>query len=193
MEKIESSKYRVILRSVVVSDDAGLSRVQVCLTLGGRAEEAEHIGENSDEAVFVSIAQATIDALNRLLPCPLDLRIEYVKQIKARPSAPFTMLSLVRAGRAGKEMLLSGSCPVVRSAHEAAARSILDALNRTIELILEQHELREQFGVSIRIIDPPAVSTGEPNAIQILNFGLRSKVNAVAAALRRYFEPLTRR
>jgi hypothetical protein len=166
MERIESTKYRVILQEVVVRNEGeNRARAEVSLSLNGRIEQAERAGPAEEEAVLLSIAEATIDALNRLLPRPIDLHIEYIKQVKPRPSASQTILSLVRIKHSGKEILLSGSCPVQNSAQEAAARAMLDALNRTIELMLEQHELRSHIGklalktesTAVGIIDPPAV------------------------------------
>src|SRR5690242_5643563 len=68
MERIESNKFRVILREVIVKDEGEARvRAEVSLSFNGRLEQAERIGPAGEETVLLSIAEATIDALNRLL------------------------------------------------------------------------------------------------------------------------------
>ncbi|MEW6733669.1 MAG: tetratricopeptide repeat protein [Acidobacteriota bacterium] len=143
-EDITWTKYKIALQDVLVtSEGEAETRVHVSLTLGNRTEHNERVGSN--EMVLTLIASATLAALNQLLPKPLDVKLDYIKMVTPQLNTPATILSLFRLRQVNKEVFLNGSSPLLDNLHRTAARSVLDALNRTIERALEQSERREQI------------------------------------------------
>ncbi|KAF0240622.1 MAG: hypothetical protein FD167_4133, partial [bacterium] len=137
MEPTNNSKAndkRVSLSEVVVSEDDPVI-ARVALKLGNQVEWGESSGEKKIELTL--IGQATLEALNKILPRPLEAKLDYVEAVAAqRENTPQTALSLIRFRESQKEIFLNGSCPIGDSPYQAAAKSILDALNRKIDVEL---------------------------------------------------------
>lgn len=144
MDNPSSNNIRVLLTGVdVFQEDPVL--VKVSLKLGENTRFAEREGEKKD--VLLLIGQATLEALNKILPRSLDARLDYVEAVNPKKeNSPQTALSLIRFKELQKEVFLNGSCPIGNSLYEAAAKSVLDALNRKIDAELQRAELRSRTG-----------------------------------------------
>lgn len=118
-------------------------RVEVVLSLNNRTEEVERISQNTDEAIFTAIGLATLDAIRILVPRPLECQIDYVKKMEGKPA--IVMQSLLRIRESGKESFLSGNIVIGNSLYEASANSVLDALGRTLERMIELQQKRERI------------------------------------------------
>src|SRR5262249_28794625 len=127
------SKSRVSLQSVIEErKENDELRVEVTLSLAGNVAKGERSGQNTKESGLVLIALATLDALSQLLPRTLSFQLDYIKEVSPQPGAPVTILSLIRLRQEGGDILLNGSCAAEEVLPETVARSILDALNRSI-------------------------------------------------------------
>ncbi len=164
MESTNNSKAndkRVSLSEVVVSQNDPII-ARVALKLGNQVEWGECSGEKKIELTV--IGQATLEALNKILPRPLEARLDYVEAVAAqRENTPQTALSLIRFREAQKEIFLNGSCPIGDSPHQAAAKSILDALNRKIDVELQRAAFRARTGALVATNDMIAVINPEPS------------------------------
>lgn len=144
MDNSNSNSARVLLTGVEVSEEAPVY-VKVNLKLGENLRYGDKEGEKKD--ILLLIGQATIEALNKLLPRPLDAKLDYVEAVNPKKeNSPQTALSLIRFKEQQKESFLNGSCPIGNSIYEAAAKSVLDALNRKIESELQRAVLRSRTG-----------------------------------------------
>lgn len=151
---------RVLLSEVIVSeDDPVIARVS--LKLGEQTEWGESTGEK--KIVMTLIGQATLEALNKILPRTLDAKLDYVEAVAAqRENTPQTALSLIRFRELQKEIFLNGSCPIGESPYQAAAKSVLDALNRKIDVEIQRAALRARTtGALVATSDMMAVINTE--------------------------------
>ncbi|MBI4851854.1 MAG: tetratricopeptide repeat protein [Acidobacteria bacterium] len=121
-------------------------RIEVALSLNNRTEEVERISQNNDEAILINITLATLDVIRLLIPRPLECQIDYIKKVEAKPSPK--VQSLLRLKESGKENFLSGSAVINNSLYQSAVISILDALARTLEKMIELQQKRERIGRS---------------------------------------------
>lgn len=160
MDSSKPNDKRILLSEVTVSeDDPVIARVS--LKLGEQIEWGESTGEK--KIAMTLIGQATLEALNKILPRPLDAKLDYVEAVAAqRENTPQTALSLIRFRELQKEIFLNGSCPIGESPHQAAAKSVLDALNRKIDVEIQRAALRARTtGALMATSDMMAVINAE--------------------------------
>lgn len=138
---------RVELQKVEVHEiNDSQTRIELALSLNNRIEEIEKITQNSEENILTSIGLATLEAIRILIPRPLECQIDYVKRVDKKPTT--TVQCLLRLKESGKETFLSGSAVISNSLYESAVNSMLDALGRTLERLIELQQKREQIGRS---------------------------------------------
>lgn len=119
-------------------------RIEVALSLNNRTEEIERVSQNSDEAIFIALGLATIDLIRLLIPRPLDCQIDYIKKRDVKPLP--TIQSLLRLNEHGKETFLSGNIIIDKTPYEAVISSVLEALSKTLEKMIELQQRRERTG-----------------------------------------------
>lgn len=142
---------RILLSEVIVSESDPVT-TRVSLKLNEQIAWGESTGEKKTELTL--IGQATLEALNKLLPRPLDAKLDYVEAVAAqRDNTPQIALSLIRFRELQKELFLNGSCPIGDSPYQAAAKSVLDALNRKIDVELQRAALRARTGALVATSD----------------------------------------
>lgn len=126
---------RVLLREVVCEQHAPKPSVKVSLGLGERQVQGYSAASTEGAACPLHIAaEATLQALSQLLGPQTDLRVEQVG------SQPFGALSvclsqLSLAVDSGSETLL-GISQIRGDEASAAARAVLDAVNRQLQRLL---------------------------------------------------------
>lgn len=108
--------------------------VGVVLTLGERAEAG--YGERTSELIAAP-ALATLAAIEAFTPTAVSVELEWSDVISPAVDLPPIAVVMVRIEVAGVAMRYAGSV-VVRDDRldEAAARSVLQALNRRLEIML---------------------------------------------------------
>ncbi len=145
LKEDQLSKYRVILEDVCLSPKDGEQvKIEVILSFRGHKEQAERVGKNQEEEVLRLVALTTMDAINQLLPRPLDMQLEYIQKAK-REGEPPSIISLIHLYNFGKVSFLNGSCPMVGSIEKTAAQTVVYALNKTIEHALQFRSMRNKI------------------------------------------------
>lgn len=123
-----------------------LKRVEVFLSLDGKTSHTEQVGEANEAVILISVAKATIQGINALMPRALDTQIQYIKRVTNRLDLPASVNCLIRVRESGKDTLLNGQAPINTSLHAAAAAATLDALNSTIDRLLIRRDRLDKSG-----------------------------------------------
>ncbi|MEW6732947.1 MAG: tetratricopeptide repeat protein [Acidobacteriota bacterium] len=144
MGQEHNAKVDVLLDDVQVIIVDEQAQVEVSLSLNGRTEQGHKEGVNRDEEIIKLIALATLQALNRLLPRPLDLKLDYIKVASTRTDEMPFIHTLIRQREIGKDKFLQGRVALVGSPYKAAAQAILQALTETIEQALARQYINSR-------------------------------------------------
>ena len=118
-----------------VQDGRILARVQ--LSNGGLAHVGLAAGPTAETSCERVIAQATVNAVRQFAVfAGADRALAlHDLDVVASPEARTVLVSL-RMGRGDDTLILSGSAPIRDAAQTAAARAVLDGLNRQVESLL---------------------------------------------------------
>ncbi|MFA9430100.1 hypothetical protein [Egicoccus sp. AB-alg2] len=122
---------RLVLERVATSITGGSLHVEVVLRLGDRELLGSGTGASTGAGRFRAPAEATLDAVSGLLGERTNLHLEGVDVVEALGRRLAITLIELKAGR--YEASLTG-CVLVREVDvDAIVRSVLDALNRTLD------------------------------------------------------------
>ena len=120
---------RPAVGSIGVRTSRGECHVEVTLVAGDESYTGSALGPTSASARARVVAAATLAALKELLGLRCEVDSAQVVAAGAREVALTVLtLSVPRTG----DQVLTGSAPVRGDAADAVARSVLDALNRTL-------------------------------------------------------------
>lgn len=121
-----------LLQSVTTSDASVSFEATVVLEFDSEEHRGSSRGPSSLESRLTVVARATLDAVEPLLPDGYAVDLLWV-DIASVSMNNRTVISTLNAQTARQEQLLSGSAVVSRDVGTAAARSVLDALNRVVD------------------------------------------------------------
>lgn len=121
---------RVRFLGVQRQEEFGRVTVTVTLEWNDATVSASASGEKGPAIELKTTAQAALEALQKLSPQPLEVRIIGIKPIHAFDS-DLMVASLFR-GAAGAHHRLVGAVVVADDPNAAAAMAVLNALNRTL-------------------------------------------------------------
>jgi hypothetical protein len=108
----------------------------VTLAFGGRTAVGEARGMASPTGVHRAVATATLRAVERLVGDAVRVELEHL-EITALGSERTVVVLLTLLTRTGSEPL-TGAAAVRDDVRQAVIRATLDALNRRLELLLQQ-------------------------------------------------------
>jgi hypothetical protein len=104
-------------------------RVRITLEWHGQVCTGESIGESGEYIELRTAALAALQAIEKVVGEPLDVKVVGVKQIRAFDSE-LMVVSMHRSG--GTPQRLVGAVPGGRDPRESAAIAVLNGLNRTL-------------------------------------------------------------
>lgn len=116
------------------TEDAGRVGITVHLEWNDQIVTGSAIGEKGHVLELKTTAQAALDALQKLSPQDLDVRIIGIKPIHAFDS-DLMVASLLRNDGGGQRLV--GAVVVTHELRDAAAMAVLSALNRTLGNFLD--------------------------------------------------------
>ncbi len=116
------------------TEDAGRVGITVHLEWNDQIVTGSAIGEKGHVLELKTTAQAALDALQKLSPQDLDVRIIGIKPIHAFDS-DLMVASLLRNDGGGQRLV--GAVVVTNELRDAAAMAVLSALNRTLGNFLD--------------------------------------------------------
>ncbi|MFA9445090.1 hypothetical protein [Egicoccus sp. AB-alg6-2] len=126
-----ASVERLVLERVSTSLTAGQLHVEVGLRFGDRELSGTGDGSPTGHGRYRAPAEAALDAVTELLGPRATLHLEGVDIVETMGRRLAITLVHLRAGR--YETTLTGSAIVREADVDAIVRSVLDALNRTID------------------------------------------------------------
>lgn len=146
MSKSTTNNQIQLKRIEIHSINDNESRVEVELCLNERTELVEKIGFSDNASQLMTIGLATLDCIKLLVPRPLECQINYVKQMSGKQNTLDSVETLIRVKESGKETLLNGSAVITESIYKATVLSLLNALARPLEKMIELQQQRERVG-----------------------------------------------
>ena len=130
------------IREVVEEVIGDRKRIRVSIHGGGRKSSGEAYEKIENPDLFRTTAQATINALERLLSNRIDVRLEDVQTFRLGPREILIVLATTLIDN--REETFVGSSFVGSRPMDSAARATLDALNRRIHNLLLQAPRQEE-------------------------------------------------
>ncbi len=122
---------RVLLERIEIISSRDLAEVRVHLSLGGDGKvTGVSSGAPTSTGWLWAAAGATASALDSYMPAEASLSIEDVS-VSISKSRKIALVSLTLA-MDGKDLFLTGSCPVAHDEREAVVKATLDAVNRKL-------------------------------------------------------------
>lgn len=126
---------RVLLERIEIISSRDLAEVRVHLSLGGETKATGvSSGIPTPTGWLWAAAGATVSALNSYMPVEASMNIEDVS-VSISKSRKVVLVGLTLA-MDGKELFLTGSCPVAHDEREAVVKATLDAVNRKLGLLV---------------------------------------------------------
>ncbi|HHX28192.1 MAG: hypothetical protein ACOX5Q_07935 [Bacillota bacterium] len=126
---------RVQLRKVEIVSEADTAEVNVYLKMGNNEVMGSAEGVPTAKNWLWLSACAAINAIGQYLASDISFAVEDVSVTTSR-STRIALVS-VRLFASGKELLLTGSCPISHDDREAVVKATLDAVNRKFAQMLE--------------------------------------------------------
>lgn len=124
---------RLTIQSVEYATSRHEAKARVVLEFNGSSFEGVAQGVQTANQCHRMVAQATLDAVELFLEKTRRFVIEEVKTVSmASREVVVSGVSLIHNNT---EKLLIGKCIVERDIHSAVTKSILDAVNRTIQIV----------------------------------------------------------
>jgi hypothetical protein len=124
------SDARPLLRQVSVDAAAEVVLEHAGRRVRGLADVANYADRPT------SVAAACLDAVRALTPRAVDLRLEWCRSLSpADGSTPLVLVALVALDVAGVPLRYAGSAVVRDDLDLAAAKTVLDALNRRLGVL----------------------------------------------------------
>lgn len=120
------------IRPLLVSVD-GDDTVRVALEHGRELFVAEvAVGDGEDDGRGAAAGRATVDALGQLTPAAVSFSLDWCRVVATGDELPDLVTVLVGVDVAGAAMRYAGAVVVSGDVAEAAAKAVLDALNRRL-------------------------------------------------------------
>lgn len=123
---------RIIIQQVSLSTN----NIQVELTYSGKAYQKIVLAPASEKERLMAATQATVEAINEIIPTPIVTRVSEVQQVKFDELSEPVLVTLVGVKIKGEERLFPGTARIGNCALNAVVRATLDAVNRPIGLFL---------------------------------------------------------
>jgi hypothetical protein len=132
---------RARLARVACSSAGARTEVTVELEVDGQLYAGQAAGPTSPNGRLRQVAAATLEAVESCFSNSLTIALEEVATVTVgRRNIVVVILSLIRAGQ---ENVLVGSSQAWDDDREAAARAVLDALNRRLPMLWKAHRRTE--------------------------------------------------
>lgn len=128
-------KARPVLVRVAFSAGKSEAKATVELSLGSTMVSGKAEGISTPNRWLWIAAEATIDALQRLLPAKVRLVLNEVGTTQSKLIRVAVVTLILFDG--GQELVLSGSCPISYDERESVVRATLDAINRRFGMLLD--------------------------------------------------------
>ncbi len=128
----EEAPLRIVCRGVGVMASDMLVRAEVQLTTGDVEVRGTQEGANHGGSAIQLVAQATLDALGRLVTDPIVLHLNEVRIDNLGHHT--VVLCAVELVEGRKSEILFGSCSNLHNEQQAVVFAVLDALNRRLSM-----------------------------------------------------------
>jgi hypothetical protein len=135
MSGVQRHRVRFLSAERLIDPDHSV-RIRVTLEWHGQICTGEATGENGGYIELRTAAMAALNAIEKVVGEPLEVKVVGVKQIRAFDSE-LIVVSLHRAGSVLQRLV--GAVPAGRNQREAAAIAVLNGLNRTLGNYLNVH------------------------------------------------------
>lgn len=132
-ESLRHEKRLQLEKVQIVSEPDG-AQVDVFLKMGTTAVSGSSRGVPTPKSWLYLAASATLAAVGQFLNPEITFNVEDASINASRPSR--VALVSIMVFTAGRQQLLTGSCPVSHDDREAIVKATLDALNRKFEQLL---------------------------------------------------------
>ncbi len=138
-EEVIKEKGRPKLVKVALAAGENNAEVAVEIALGDVLASGRAIGIPTPNRWLWLAADATLDALSKFLPprAKIVLSDVCVTQSKSVRVAVVTLVLLEN----GRELILSGSCPITYDERESVVKATLDAVNRKFPMLLDNYSI----------------------------------------------------
>ncbi|QSX08000.1 hypothetical protein J0B03_09330 [Alkalibacter rhizosphaerae] len=124
---------RLTIQSVEYATSAMEAKAKVVLEFNGALYEGIAYGVKTSNQCHRTVAQATLEAVESFLEKTLKFVVEEIKTVPmASKEVVVSGISLIQNN---SEKLLIGKCIVDSDLHSAITKSVLDAINRTIQIV----------------------------------------------------------
>lgn len=123
---------RARIERVALTRRGEIAETVVAMSLGSRSAEASREGHGSTDEVIRLTAEATLDALNDLLPV-VAFGVEQVYNINSDPIHQIAMVVVKDPESSGNDRFV-GAAQIHASVPEAAAKATMAAINRRAEI-----------------------------------------------------------
>jgi hypothetical protein len=128
-----STQFRLILKKVETTlRENGECQFAVWLAGRGTIYTGEAVSNDNEESQLKAVAQATIQAINKALSRPIDIKLVYTRQIFITEIAKVIFMVIIQVEINAHIRLLPGICLFTMPTPEIAAQAVLNSLNRTI-------------------------------------------------------------
>lgn len=125
---------RLMLERVQIISEPGGAQVDVSLKMGSTSVSGSARGVPTPKSWLYLAANATLNAVSQFLNPEISFNVEDASVSSSRPNK-VALVSLM-VFNAGRQQLLTGSCPVSHDEREAIVKATLDALNRKFAQLL---------------------------------------------------------
>lgn len=135
-EKPTSKVRRLILKGVEVELSGAVATALVTLTWQDRQVVGKTVGRNVEGQQIALAAEATVRAVTEFLPSGYGVVLEHVKPVQ--DEVDLVLWAKVLLFTPDGEQSLLGIARTDSNAPQAAAKAVLSAVNRRVELVLTQ-------------------------------------------------------
>jgi len=132
---------RLKLESVEVRTDGPRMEARVELSLNDDLRSGSAHVETSDIAWQRAVAEATLRGIAAFSGSAFFLSLDSIAEVRTGRHPLIVVTMLMHDGR--REVFFSGTAPITDHAYAAAARAVLNGLNRWLEPLLEREMLPE--------------------------------------------------
>ncbi|MBF7096590.1 hypothetical protein [Alkalibacter mobilis] len=123
---------RLTIKSVEFTTEGLEGKAKVILECNGQTYEGQYQGIRTSSQIHKIVAQSTINAVEAFVQGMRRFVVEEVKTVMI--SGKEVVVSAVTLIQKNSERLLIGKCVVENDVNSAITRSVLDAINRTLEI-----------------------------------------------------------
>ncbi|MGI6626868.1 MAG: hypothetical protein ACOX4K_00685 [Bacillota bacterium] len=135
-DEADKDKRRLRLMKVALAAGTSVAEVSVQISLGESIVSGTSKGVPTPNRWLWLAAEATLDALGKLLPAQIKITVSDVG-VAVSKSVRVALVTLVLV-EDGRELILSGSCPIAYDDREAVVKATLDAINRKFPTLLDK-------------------------------------------------------